>query len=135
MADIIKLNAKGLYSTDMRGKPMTACSSYQQILIINNQSTELFNFASLGFYNTGQLLNRAKRASSSGTPLLLWPIPCYLLKYVMWKEPLQGPHNGQTGSVLKNCDRFVYFLHFWVFAFKKKRCFDILFGVKFTNIY
>ena len=61
MADIIKLTAKGLYSTDMRGKSMTACSSYQQILIINNQSTELFNFASLGFYKTGQLLNRAKK--------------------------------------------------------------------------
>ena len=61
MTDITKLTAKGLYSTDMRGKPMTASSYYKQISIINNQSTELFNLASLGFYKTGQLLNRAKK--------------------------------------------------------------------------
>ena len=61
MTDITKLTAKGLYSTDMRGKPMTANSYYKQISIINNQSTELFNLASLGFYKTGQLLNRAKK--------------------------------------------------------------------------
>ena len=40
---------------------MTANSYYKQISIINNQSTELFNLASLGFYKTGQLLNRAKK--------------------------------------------------------------------------
>mgnify|MGYP001342196216 FL=1 len=61
MTNTTKLTAKGLYSTDMRGKPMTANSYYKQISIINNQSTELFNLASLGFYKTGQLLNRAKK--------------------------------------------------------------------------
>ena len=61
MKNTTKLTAKGLYSTDMRGKPMTANSYYKQISIINNQSTELFNLASLGFYKTGQLLNRAKK--------------------------------------------------------------------------
>ena len=61
MTNSTKLTAKGLYSTDMRGKPMTANSYYKQISIINNQSTELFNLASLGFYKTGQLLNRAKK--------------------------------------------------------------------------
>jgi len=61
MTNMTKLTAKGLYSTDMRGKPMTANSYYKQISIINNQSTELFNLASLGFYKTGQLLNRAKK--------------------------------------------------------------------------
>ena len=61
MTNTTKLTAKGLYSTDMRGKPMTANSYYKQISIINNQPTELFNLASLGFYKTGQLLNRAKK--------------------------------------------------------------------------
>ena len=61
MNDITNLTAKGLYSTDMRGKPMTANSYYKQISIINNQSNELFNLASLGFYKTGQLLNKAKK--------------------------------------------------------------------------
>ena len=61
MTNTTKLTAKGLYSTDMRGKPMTANSYYKQISIINNQSTELSNLASLGFYKTGQLLNRAKK--------------------------------------------------------------------------
>jgi hypothetical protein len=61
MTDITKLTAKGLYSTDMRGKPMTAKSYYKQISIINTQSNELFNLASLGFYKTGQLLNKAKK--------------------------------------------------------------------------
>ena len=40
---------------------MTAKSYYKQITIINTQSNELFNLASLGFYKTGQLLNRAKK--------------------------------------------------------------------------
>ena len=61
MNDITKLTSKGLYSTDMRGKPMTAKSYYKQISIINNQSNELFNLASLGFYKPGQLLNKAKK--------------------------------------------------------------------------
>ena len=55
------ITAKGLFSTDMRGKPMTAKGYYQRISEINSVATDLFDVASVGFYKVGQLLNRAKK--------------------------------------------------------------------------
>ena len=55
------ITAKGLFSTDMRGKPMTAEGYYQRISEINSVATDLFDVASVGFYKVGQLLNRAKK--------------------------------------------------------------------------
>ena len=55
------VSAKGLFSTDMRGVPMTSESYYSRISEINNVATGLFDVASLGFYRVGQLLNRAKK--------------------------------------------------------------------------
>ena len=51
----------GVYSTDMRDKPISIKSYYQVITKINKQSNEYFNVATLGFYKVGQLLNRAKK--------------------------------------------------------------------------
>jgi hypothetical protein len=55
------ITAKGLFSTDMRGKPMTAEGYYKRISEINSVATDLFDVASVGFYKVGQLLNRAKK--------------------------------------------------------------------------
>ena len=51
-----ELTTRGLYSTDMRGKPMTVDSFYNAISIINNKSEQYQNYAHLGFYKVGQLL-------------------------------------------------------------------------------
>ena len=52
--------SKGVYSTSMRNKPMTVDGYYKQIAIINQQSNDYSNVASLGFYKVGQLLCRAR---------------------------------------------------------------------------
>ena len=57
----VVITSKGLYSTSMKGVPMTVNGYYKTISVINAQSNEYFNVASLGFYKVGQLLNRAKK--------------------------------------------------------------------------
>tara|TARA_B100000768_G_C11162137_1_gene325011 strand:- start:83 stop:829 length:747 start_codon:yes stop_codon:yes gene_type:complete len=61
MNEIEKISMNGVYSTDMRDKPISIKSYYQVITKINKQSNEYFNVATLGFYKVGQLLNRAKK--------------------------------------------------------------------------
>ncbi len=53
--------AKGLFSTDMRGKPMTSNVYYKQISDIFSIADDFHNIASLGFYKVGQLLVKAKK--------------------------------------------------------------------------
>ena len=43
-----ELTTKGLYSTDLRGKPMTVETFYDAITIINKKSEQLQNYANLG---------------------------------------------------------------------------------------
>lgn len=60
MKDLEKVTAKGLYSIDTRGKPMTSSTFYNQINKNIKISSNLMNVASVGFYRAGQLLNKAK---------------------------------------------------------------------------
>ena len=55
------ITAKGLFSTDMRGKPMTKDGYYKRISDIFSIADDFHNIASLGFYKIGQLLVRAKK--------------------------------------------------------------------------
>ena len=61
-----ELTTRGLYSTDMRGKPMTVDSFYNAISIINNKSEQYQNYAHLGFYKVGQLLAKANDELGKG---------------------------------------------------------------------
>jgi hypothetical protein len=61
ITDILNLKSRDVYSIDMSNKPMTANSYYKQISIIFKHSDHLANLSTLGFYRTGQLLNRAKK--------------------------------------------------------------------------
>ena len=60
MNDIVKLTVNGLYSIDTRGKEMTTSTFYDQISSTINLSNKLDGLASVGFYKTGQLLNKAR---------------------------------------------------------------------------
>jgi len=60
MNDLEKLTVKGLYSIDTRGKPMTSSTFYNQIKSTIRLSNKLEGLSSVGFYKTGQLLNKAK---------------------------------------------------------------------------
>ena len=60
MKDLTKVTAKGLYSTNTKGKPMTTNTFYFQINKNLQVSNNLMNVASIGFYKAGQLLNKAK---------------------------------------------------------------------------
>ena len=60
MNDLEKLTVKGLYSIDTRGKPMTSSTFYNQINSTIRLSNKLEGLSSVGFYKTGQLLNKAK---------------------------------------------------------------------------
>ena len=61
MKDLMKVTAKGLYSVDTRGKPMTTNTFYFQINKNLQVSNNLMNVASIGFYSAGKLLNKAKK--------------------------------------------------------------------------
>ena len=61
-----EISTKGLYSTDMRGKPMTVESFYDAISVINQKSEQLQNFANLGFYKVGKLLAKANDELGKG---------------------------------------------------------------------
>ena len=47
------VSAKGLFSIDMGGVPMTSASYYSKISEINNAVTGLFDVASVSFYRVG----------------------------------------------------------------------------------
>ena len=61
MKDLTKITAKGMFSIDTRGKPMTKNTFYNQITKNINIGNNLMNVASIGFYKAGQLLNKAKK--------------------------------------------------------------------------
>ena len=61
-----ELTTKGLYSTDLRGKPMTVETFYDAITVINKKSEQLQNYANLGFYKVGQLLSKANYELAKG---------------------------------------------------------------------
>ena len=61
MKDLTKISAKGIFSIDTRGKPMTKNTFYNQITKNINIGNNLMNVASIGFYKAGQLLNKAKK--------------------------------------------------------------------------
>ena len=61
-----ELTTKGLYSTDLRGKPMTVETFYDAITIINSKSEQLQNYANMGFYKVGKLLSKANYELAKG---------------------------------------------------------------------
>ena len=61
-----ELTTKGLYSTDLRGKPMTVETFYDAISIINNKSEQYQNYANMGFYKVGKLLAKANDELGKG---------------------------------------------------------------------
>ena len=61
-----ELTTKGLYSTDLRGKPMTVETFYDAITLINNKSEQIQNYANMGFYKVGKLLSKANYELGKG---------------------------------------------------------------------
>jgi hypothetical protein len=55
------LSAKGLFSEDMRGLPMTTSTYYDRIHEIATVSQEFKDISTVGFYKVGKLLVRAKK--------------------------------------------------------------------------
>ena len=61
-----ELTTKGLYSTDLRGKPMTIDTFYNAITIINKKSEQYQNYANMGFYKVGKLLAKVNDELGKG---------------------------------------------------------------------
>ena len=61
MKDYSSVVPKGLFSTDLRGKPMPTNTFYKQIRANTDRSNMALQVASIGFYKAGKLLNRAKK--------------------------------------------------------------------------
>ena len=61
-----ELTTKGLYSIDVRGKPMTIDTFYNAITIINKKSEQYQNYANMGFYKVGKLLAKANDELGKG---------------------------------------------------------------------
>ena len=61
-----ELTTKGLYSIDVRGKPMTIDTFYNAITIINKKSEQYQNYANMGFYKVGKLLSKANYELGKG---------------------------------------------------------------------
>ena len=61
MTNKTELTLKGIYSTSMKGEVMTLDSYYEKITQNQAAATELYEYAQVGFYKVGQLLNKAKK--------------------------------------------------------------------------
>ena len=61
MKDLSKLSANQIFSIDTRGKPMTKSTFFNQITKNVEIGNNMMNIASVGFYKSGQLLEKAKK--------------------------------------------------------------------------
>ena len=61
MTNKTELSLKNIYSTSMKGEVMTLDSYYDTITQNQSAATELYEYAQVGFYKVGQLLNKAKK--------------------------------------------------------------------------